>query len=484
MNNLLRFLAAMACFNLVQSASAQELLTLEDAIEFAKNNSTEAQSAKTTYENSTWTYKSYRANLLPSMQFTGTIPSFNRSFVTNLQDDGTQVFVPSNYVSTLGNIRVNQNIGLTGGSVFLSTGLTQQINQNANNPVSYLSTPIRVGFQQDLFGFNNFKWQNETQPLQFEKAKQQYLEQMEGVAISTVNLFFNYYDAQINVELAKLNFANSDTLYKISKGRYQLGKIAEHDLLQMELNLLNSKKNYRQALIDLENAEQELKNFIGIKSTGKLLLMVPNEIDTFSVQTDLAVQKALNNRSDVLDMQQRMIGADRELARAKSSARPNVSLNASYGISGNEATLTDAYGNTLPQQQFTTSVSVPILNWGRGKADVKIAESNKELTQVQVDMQKLSFEQEIKNQVNQFNFRKQEYYIAAKSDTIGQKRFEVAYKRYMIGKIDITDLNIAQQDKDQSKRNYLNTLRRYWIDYYRLRQLTLYDFEQNADIEF
>jgi hypothetical protein len=33
------------------------------------------------------------------------------------------------------------------------------------------------------------------------------------------------------------------------------------------------------------------------------------------------------------------------------------------------------------------------------------------------------------------------------------------------------------QEKDQAKRNYIETLRDFWIAYYEIRKLTLYDFE-------
>jgi len=72
--------------------------------------------------------------------------------------------------------------------------------------------------------------------------------------------------------------------------------------------------------------------------------------------------------------------------------------------------------------------------------------------------------------------------IAAKSDTVAQKGYDITKARYLIGKISITDLNIAQQEADNSKSNYVNALRTYWVNYYELRQITLYDFENHRQI--
>jgi outer membrane protein TolC len=66
--------------------------------------------------------------------------------------------------------------------------------------------------------------------------------------------------------------------------------------------------------------------------------------------------------------------------------------------------------------------------------------------------------------------------LAAKADTVGEKRFEIAKNRYIIGKIGISDLFIAQSEKDAARAASIQALRGYWLAYYRLRRLTLYDF--------
>ncbi|MBI1184027.1 hypothetical protein GC194_07140 [bacterium] len=461
---------------------AQNILDLQTVVENAKANSPDAAAAKTRFENSDWTFKSYKANFLPAVSLSSTLPNYNSSITAYDQDDGTQKFIRRQLSTSLANLTVNQNIGLTGGSVSLSTGLQRIDVFGPNSSTSFLSTPISIGFNQKLFGFNQFKWQRQTEPLKYNEAQHRYYEDMEAVAIKAVNLYFDYYDAKIAFELAKLNLANSDTLYKISKGRYQLGKIAEHQLLQMELNVLNAQKSLRQARIDLSNALAQIQNYTGLQLTKDLDLIPPVMTDTFSVDKNKALQMALKYRADVMNMQRQLVEAEQSMAQARVNAGPNITLRAMYGLSGSNAKVGNSYTSTLPQQQFQAGFTVPVTNWGKGRAQIKIAESNLYLTKLQVENQQLNFKQEVINQVNQFNFRKREYVIAAKSDTIGQKQYEIAYKRYKIGKIDITDLNIALQGKDQARRTHIRAMRNYWVDFYRLRQLTLYDFENGLPL--
>ncbi len=79
-------------------------------------------------------------------------------------------------------------------------------------------------------------------------------------------------------------------------------------------------------------------------------------------------------------------------------------------------------------------------------------------------------------QVRRFNLLQRQVGLAAKADTVAQRRFDVARERFVIGKISIPDLFLAQSEKDNAYRNRIQTLWDYWQAFYRIRRLTLYDF--------
>ena len=119
------------------------------------------------------------------------------------------------------------------------------------------------------------------------------------------------------------------------------------------------------------------------------------------------------------------------------------------------------------------------MNWGKNRFDYRSAKFQMDAKQAQLDLLKLNLEQDVINQIGQYLQLRTRLTISAKADTIAQKRYTVAKNRYFIGKIDITNLNIAQTEKDQARSNYYSTMRDFWLSYYRLRRLTLYDFERN-----
>ena len=73
-------------------------------------------------------------------------------------------------------------------------------------------------------------------------------------------------------------------------------------------------------------------------------------------------------------------------------------------------------------------------------------------------------------------------FIVLFSYSIANKRYEIAKDYFLAGKSIVTELNIASLKKDAAIKLYTETIKKYWIDYYNVRLLTLYDFESNTKI--
>ena len=288
--------------------------------------------------------------------------------------------------------------------------------------------------------------------------------------------------AQINVSIAETNYENNDTLYNISKGRYNMGKIAQNDLLQMELNLLNSESTLNEAKLDLRVKEFSLRSFLMIKGDIKIELIVPSETPELEVSTEKAVEEAKKNNPEIIGMERQLIEAESNVARARAENRFNANIVANFGLTQSANNIPDAYKDPRDKQRVSFGIEIPIIDWGQGKGKYKVAKSNQEVIKSRVEQQTIDFEQNVFLEVAQFNMQDEQVHIKAKSDTIAQSSYEVSKNRYFIGKISVTDLNIALKEKDSAKRSYVEALWQYWAYYYNIRRLTLFDFENNAQL--
>lgn len=461
-------------------------LTLNEVIDLAKDQSLQAIMAKHRYRGSYWEYRSHLAKYLPHLSLQTTFPEFNRSLSSYQTQEGNYIFVNNFVNNSILDLNITQNIGLTGGSIFMKSELQRVDQFGRKDTFSYLSTPVSIGFTQPINGYNSLRWERKIEPLKYEEAKKTYIDNMESVAIRAVNDFFDLALAQMNVEIANINFQNADTLYKIAQGRYNLGTIAEDELLQMELSHLNAGANLNKANVDLEVAKFQLRSFLGFNNQVDIELIIPKKIPTIEVEVDKALDLARNNNPELIRMERQQLEADQSVAQAKSEKGLSADLYASFGLTQSAVDIPGVYRNPQDQQRVQVGIQIPIVDWGLGKGKYKMAESNQEVVRATVQQDEIDFEQQILLKVMQFNLQDDQFLIAAKADTVAQLRYNVAKQRFLIGKIDVLDLNVALQEKDEAKRGYISALRNYWGYFYDIQQMTQYDFikDETLTVDF
>ncbi|HHG85585.1 MAG TPA: TolC family protein [Bacteroidetes bacterium] len=451
-------------------------LTLDRCISLAQRQSPEANIARKAYEAVYWSYRSYKAGLLPQVRLQADIPGLSRSFLQNTLDDGTISFVKQNLASSSATLSINQQIAPTGGNVYLNSRLNRTDLFGTNPNTQYRTSPIVLGLRQPLFAFNRFKWDKEIQPLRFKLAEKSYLEALEDIAIGITGKYFDVYIAQIRLINIRFNEAVNDSIFFIARGRFNVGKIAENDLLQTELAALNAQADARRAELNLEKARTDLAISLGFNDPENIVVLPPLDMPIVEVDQNFALAEARANRSDMINYRVRGLEAESALSRSRSENRFNASLVAEVGLNQVGNTFLEAYQNPQSQQTVSLGIDIPLLQWGKGKAAVKSALVEQQRVFAQLKLDQRRFERDIRFQVLDFLQLQAQVSLSAKADTIAQRRYDVAKNRYLIGKIDITNMQIAQTEKDNSRSAYIQTLKQFWVAYYRLRRSTHYDF--------
>lgn len=457
-------------------------LTLQEAIVIAQENSPQAISARFGLIASQWQYRSYRADLLPSLSLQGNAPNYSRDIFSNIQDDGTVVFSSRTQSNASADLSLRQNIPQTGGSLFLESGLDRLGIFAGENSYRWSSTPLVVRYSQPLFQYNSLKWRQRMQPLEYDIAQKEYDQQMEGIARQTTNNFFQVYLSRINLEIAEFNVQRNDSTYRISQGRYEVGSITENELLQTELQLSNSESALTSAQIEYQRALDQFKIFLGYPTDVSVELKPPTDLPDLQVDVERAVQLAMQNNSEALDYRLQELQADANFAQAKSQSNFQFNINATYGLNQTAEKFANLYSGAENRQAVNISFQVPLFNWGKERAQVNMARNQQQQVQENIQFQRRQFIQDVEYTVRQFMQLEGQVERAARSDTIAQRRYEVAQNHYLIGNISITDLFIAQSDRDSARRAYISALQNFWSGLYNLRQLTLYDFRRNQPI--
>lgn len=458
------------------------LLTMEEAMVKARRGSVDAEVALNRLRSAYWGYRSYRAELLPEVDFTATVPSYRKQYSSYMNGEGNYSFVRNNYLQMNGEVSLTQNIWLTGGTVALTTSLDFYRQLGGGSYNRFMSIPVAVTLTQPVFGVNHIKWDRRIEPVRYEEAKAEFLSATEDVASSALRLYFTLLMARENHSIATQNVSQAEKLYEVAKEKREMGRISRNDLLQMELNLLDAQTSLTDCESSLKSAMFQLRTFLGFDSDVEIVPEIPVSTPEVGINYSDALDRALANNSFAKTMLRKRLEADYEVAKAKGAQR-EVNLFAQIGYTGTDRDFSGSYSNLKDNQVVEIGVSIPLVDWGRRKGKVKVAESNRRLVESQVRQENQNFSQNLFILVERYGNQRSQLERARRADEIAAQRYATNVETYLVGKISTLDLNDSRVKKDEARREYVNELYLFWNYYYQIRSLTLWDYEHDCGIE-
>jgi outer membrane protein TolC len=146
------------------------------------------------------------------------------------------------------------------------------------------------------------------------------------------------------------------------------------------------------------------------------------------------------------------------VSEARFNGLPGATVNATYGYNATGAAMNDVYRDLQQAQQFSVNVQVPLISWGARGADVQSARAELSRVRSLAGVTREQARQDAHFAVLQVALARRQLAIATKADTVAQKRFEVAYNRYVLGRIDVDQLYLAQNAKDRALLSYVQSL--------------------------
>ncbi len=484
--NSLVIFAIVLTSNITTSGQGSYRLTLDEVVALAQSDAPDALLATTRWERSHWTYQSFIADFKPQILLSAnSLPHFNRSIEPITLPTGEEAYKVRSFMLNGLDLSLQQDFAPTGATFFFGSELSR-LDVFATDGIpastSYRSTPVNFGFVQPLFQYNAMKWRKRIEPVIYQESQKQYSEQMEVVANRATSLFFNLLISQLDAVAAEHDKANADTLLVLSQGRYDVGKIAETDLLQIQLNAMQAEARLAEAQLNMQTNAEELRDFLDIQGEVDFDLVPPYQLPDVIINPEDALRYAMQNRSDVVAYDRRLLEAEIEVDRARGETGITARLEGRFGLAQTGAQLDQVYTNVLDQEVVTLGLTVPIADWGKSKARRAVALSSLELEQRQVAQERENFRRIVMLRAQQFDLVRRNTEIAEQSLEAARKRYEITYQRYLIGKISVTDLNLALADQESARRGYLQSVRDFWMALFEIRGMTLYDFVEGRTL--
>ncbi len=478
-----RGLALFIFCQLLLPANAQQILTLESAMDIARSNSPDIRRSLLNLERSEQTLKAQNAALKSNFSLSLTPLSYDQQRRFDIYNSR---WYTSKSTQSFGTLTVSQPFLPTDGTISLvnrfgwQNNYVEKLNGTDQNKVftNYLSLSIA----QPLFTYNRTKLELKELELDLENAQLNYAMQKLNSEKQVTQFFYNVYLAQMSLTISQDEFTNTQKSYEITQNKVTAGISAKEELYQAELNFATSKSAVQNAQVNLDNYKDQFKQYIGLDITDEITVMTDVIMTPVEVDVKKAIEFGLNSR---MELRQREIDIETSqfaLIRTKSLNEFRGDVNLSLGISGDNEKLLNIYDNPTNNPRVSVAFNLPLYDWGEKKARIKAQEAviqtqelnqTEEKKQIMLDIRRVY--RSLQNLVNQIEISKQ-------NEKNAQLTYEINLERYANGDLTSMDLNLFQNQLSQKKMSYAQALIDYKIELLNLKIQSLYDFEKKEAI--
>lgn len=479
MKNLLILLAL--AFFLTENLSAQKpeaiQFSLSRSIEIATDSSLQAFISKNMYRSSYWSYRSFRAGRLPSLNLQTTPMQYRSDFTRRYDSEkNIDVYRQQQSLYSYGNVSIRQNLDLTGGTFYIDSELGYMRNFGDNNYSQFTSVPVRIGYSQALFGFNSFKWDRKIEPLKYKKAQIQYMYSREEISETAIQYFFSLAMAQLEYDMAKENVLSSDTLYYIGRERQKIAAISKAELTTLKLNTVNARNSLQNADISLKRAMFSFVSFLNMDKDTEVELIMPGKPMEMEIEPEFALHQARENSPDFVAIKQNLLEAERVVEQTTKSSNFDANLSMSVGFNQVAPNFSGVYTKPPRQDVVSVSLGIPLVDWGVRKGRANMARNNLNVTRISLQQTEQKLEQDVIMTVSDFNMQRKMIGSAEEALELAIQAYDETRDRFMTGESDLNSLILSLERRNSAQRGYVSALRNYWLNYYKLRKLTLFDF--------
>jgi outer membrane protein TolC len=288
--------------------------------------------------------------------------------------------------------------------------------------------------------------------------------------------------AQAEYDLSKENLINSERLYRIGEEKHKIASIGQTDLLTLKLDRVNAENSLQNAEIQLNRAMFALASYLNMDKNTHIRISLPDYPKNMDISVDEALVHAKENNPRYLESKQNILELSQALDRTKKESMFNVGLSASVGFNQVAETFRNVYLHPLRQDIVALTLSVPLLDWGVRKGRYNMAKSNLNIAELTTQQNELRLEEDVIMTVGDFVVQRQLIKSAEEAMELAKLAYEQTQERFIIGKADINSLTLSTNRRQQAQRNYVSALKNFWQSYFKIRQLTLYDFEKGGPI--
>ncbi len=460
-------------------------LTLQDLFIQAVEHAIDLKIAQSETAEQEYAFENARLAFQPQLFLDATLPNLNRSIEARPLPDGSDAFVNRSTMYNGVGVDLSYNVERTGGTFSLSSQFerldifkTREFDYNR----TYFINPISISYNQPLFTFNELQWQQQRLSLLYAEFKERYARKREDVILQAIDLFRSCYLAQEKVALAVKQITETDSLKVIKDRLFAIGQSSRAEILRLELNQKNNTLALNSEDLSWQQAQMDLADFAGLDRNINLLLSIPSSFEQIDITWHDAMTHALNNNYITSQFHRRSAEALSNLARAEKDKDIQFNLRVSLGLNASAETLNNILNPLLDREIFNAGLRMPITGWRRYELREKMASEQIKQEDLSQELEKQNLTRTAFELVTNYELLKQSLQTTADTRNTATEILEITQQQFLQGQASYTDILVAGQEREQALLKYYETLLDIISNYYEIRRLCMYDFENDKPL--
>lgn len=369
------FLISLLCL-LNHNIFSQKVFKIDDFISNSENSIESSKRVKYNTINKN-EYRLFHKSFLPDIALNFTFPAYNRSISEVAQPDGTFAYKESNSANSKVSLSLSQKIPFTGGKITVSNSLNRLDLFGSQKSTSYSASWFGVNFSQSLTFFNDMKWEEKIQQARYNYNNVINLQKRIEIKKAAIKHYFELVKIKNQAVLINTEWVSANKYKKIIQKLVSAGKRMPYDSIDVELKLLDIQRNQ----VFLKKGEslkiKSINTFFNSDFLADLDQLSLPRLNFELQNPDVYINRYLEVYQIIEANNLRSL--ERSMKQLESVKYYSANLSLGVGFNNSAGQYQDIFQNPNQSQNFSISLSVPLLDFGKRKAEFEISKTKYEI---------------------------------------------------------------------------------------------------------
>jgi len=391
----------------------------------------------------------------------------------------------------------NQEIDLQSAKLSRLPGISASIGENGNigraqnregiyEDHTAVTTSVNLNASMSLFQGGRINNQIKYGEFSYEAATADLQQAREDISLQIVNYYLQALYCKEIYKVAQEQIVLNKELIERTRLLVDAGKSSESELFEAQASLAKQKSAEIDALNNLQSALLDLAQAMNLQDVDGFdieeldtQLIVDEQVLRFP-STDEVYQEYVNNKPSIKAAELRIQAGKSNVAIAKSSYYPSLTIGASYGTSYYYTKdLAEGFSASALKNQFSQNgativglnLQIPIFNRMSTRNDVRRAKLDLENQQLKLEQEKISLLKDVQQARHNAEAALYKYISAEESVNACELAYEYESVKYESGRSNAYQFNEVRQrlfsarsEMTQAKYNFI--LRSKILDFY------------------